>query len=73
MLLVGDTTHGAPTHAERIVHHRALRALQFRMSREPYPARLIYCAGPAMIDALDTLVAAREHAETQALLARSSP
>ena len=72
VLLVGDTTHGAPTHAERIVHHRALRALQFRMSREPYPARLIYCAGPAMIDALDTLVAAREHAK-RSMLARSSP
>jgi iron complex transport system substrate-binding protein len=72
VLLVGDTTHGAPTHAERIVHHRALRALQFRMSREPYPARLIYCAGPVMIDALDTLVAAREHAK-RSVLARSSP
>jgi iron complex transport system substrate-binding protein len=62
VLLVGDTTYGAPTHAERIVHHRALRALQYRMSREPFPARLMYCAGPAMIDALDGLVAARRHA-----------
>jgi iron complex transport system substrate-binding protein len=62
ILLVGDTTRGAATHAERIVHHRALRALQARMSREPFPARLVYCAGPAMIDALDALVAAREHA-----------
>jgi len=72
VLLVGDTTYGAPTHAERLVHHRALRALQFRMSREPFPARLIYCSGPAMIDALDALVAARRHAG-QTLLTRSPP
>ncbi len=72
VLLVGDTTYGAPTHAERLVHHRALRALQSRMSREPFPARLIYCAGPAMIDTLDTLVAARHHAN-QILLTRSTP
>lgn len=64
VLLVGDTTYGAPTHAERLVHHRALRALELRMSREPFPARLLYCAGPAMIEALDTLVAARRHAST---------
>lgn len=62
VLLVGDTTHGAPTHAERIVHHRALRAVEFRMSREPFPARLLYCSGPTIIDALDALVSAREHA-----------
>lgn len=62
VLLVGDTTYGAPTQSERIVQHRALRALEFRMSREPFPARLLYCAGPAMIDALDALVAARRHA-----------
>jgi iron complex transport system substrate-binding protein len=72
VLLVGDTTYGAPTHAERIVQHRALRALQFRMSREPFPARLIYCAGPAMIDTLEALTAARVHAG-QTVLTRSVP
>ncbi|MET0658969.1 MAG: ABC transporter substrate-binding protein [Steroidobacteraceae bacterium] len=72
ILLVGDTTHGAPTHAERVVHHRALRALQFRMHREPFPARLQYCSGPTMIEALDALVLAREHA-TRIPVARSSP
>lgn len=61
ILLVGETTRGAPTHAERIVHHRALRALEAQMTRESYPARLLYCSGPTMIDALDALVAAREH------------
>jgi iron complex transport system substrate-binding protein len=72
VLLVGDTTYGAPTHAERLVHHRALRALQSRMSREPFPARFLYCAGPAMIDALDALVAARQHTG-QTRLTRSAP
>jgi iron complex transport system substrate-binding protein len=59
ILLVGATTRGAPTHAEGVVHHRALRALESRMRREPLPARLLYCAGPTMMDALDALVAAR--------------
>ena len=71
VLLVGDTTQGAPTHAERIVQHRALRALQFRMQREPFPARLMYCSGPTMIAALDALVAAREHAVHIAVAGRS--
>ena len=62
ILLVGDTTAGAATHAERIVHHRAFRAIEPRMQREPYPAKLLYCAGPTMIHALDALVAARNHA-----------
>ena len=61
ILLVGDTTRGAPTHAERIVHHRALRALQAHMRRESFPVRLIYCSGPTIIPSLDALVAAREH------------
>jgi iron complex transport system substrate-binding protein len=72
VLLVGDTTYGAPTMAERVVHHPALRAVEFRMSREPFPARLIYCAGPPMIDALDALAAARKHAR-HALLTRRVP
>lgn len=72
ILLVGDTTYGAPTQAERIVHHPALQALESRMSREPFPARLLYCAGPAMIDAIAALVAARDHA-TRTAVARGTP
>jgi iron complex transport system substrate-binding protein len=73
ILLVGDTTHGAPTHSERIVHHRALRALQFHMRRESFPARLLYCSGPAMIEALAALVAAREHRVSAALAPGEAP
>ena len=62
VLLVGETSNGAPMLAERIVHHRALRALHAQMRREIFPARLLYCAGPTMIEALDALVAARDDA-----------
>jgi iron complex transport system substrate-binding protein len=60
VLLVGATTDDAATHAERIVNHRALHALGHRMTRMPYPARLLYCAGPTIIHALDALVTARD-------------
>ena len=59
ILLVGETSPGAAMHAERIVHHRAFRAFEGRMQRASYPAKLLYCAGPTMIEALDALVAAR--------------
>lgn len=70
VLLAGDTTAAAATQAEHLVHHRALRALESRMSREPFPARLFNCAGPTMILALDALVAARKRA-TEALKERA--
>jgi iron complex transport system substrate-binding protein len=62
LLLVGETTRGAPTQAERIVHHRALRVLEDRMTRHEYPARLLYCAGPTIIPALAALANARDKA-----------
>ena len=72
VLLVGETSPGAPTQSERIVRHRALRALQSQMTSEPFPARLLYCAGPTMIDAIDALVAARDDA-TQTLRRANAP
>lgn len=64
VLLVGETSPGAPLHAERIVRHRALRALESQMTQEVFPARLLYCSGPTMIQAASTLVRAREHAQS---------
>jgi iron complex transport system substrate-binding protein len=62
VLLVGETEPNAPTQAERVVQHRALRAIESRMQREVFPVRQLYCAGPTMIDALGTLAQARNHA-----------
>lgn len=62
VLLVGEPSRAAMTQAERLVLHRALRALGPSMSREIFPERLLYCAGPVMIEALAALAAAREHA-----------
>jgi iron complex transport system substrate-binding protein len=64
VLLVGETSPGAPLKTERIVRHRALRALESRMTQAEFPARLVFCAGPTMIDAADSLARAREHAQS---------
>jgi len=62
VLLVGETSPGAPMQEEKIVHHRALRALESQMTQAVFPARLLYCAGPTMIPSVATLVQAREEA-----------
>ncbi|HEY0940799.1 MAG TPA: ABC transporter substrate-binding protein [Steroidobacter sp.] len=62
VLLVGDTLPGAPLQEERIVRHRALRALQPRMTLAEFPARLLFCAGPTMVEAVAALTRAREQA-----------
>lgn len=64
VLLVGETSPGAPLRTERIVRHRALRALESQMTQEVFPARLVFCAGPTMIEAADALARAREHAQS---------
>lgn len=64
VLLVGETSPGSPLQAERIVRHRALRALESQMTQEVFPARLLFCAGPTMIDAAESLARAREHARS---------
>ena len=64
VLLVGETSPGAPLRAERIVRHRALRALESQMTQEIFPARFLFCAGPTMIEASEALVRAREHARS---------
>jgi iron complex transport system substrate-binding protein len=62
VLLVGETSPGAPMQDEKIVHHRALRALESQMTQAVFPARLLYCAGPTMVPAVAALVHAREEA-----------
>lgn len=62
ILLVDDVAPGTALGSEKLVRHRALQALQDPMTQAVLPARLIYCAGPVMIDTLDALVTAREQA-----------
>jgi iron complex transport system substrate-binding protein len=69
LLLVADVAAGSPMHAARIADHRALRVLD--IPRAEYPARLMYCAGPTIVDAVRTLVAAREHVYARARSASS--
>lgn len=64
VLLVGETSRGASLQVEKVVRHRALRALESQMTRSVFPAQLVYCAGPTMIEAAAALVRAREEALT---------
>jgi iron complex transport system substrate-binding protein len=64
VLLVGETSPGAPMREEKIVRHRALRALGSRMTQAVFPARLLYCSGPTMVPAVAALVDAREKAQS---------
>ena len=64
VLLVGETSSGAPMQTEKIVRHRALRALEPKMTLSVFPARLLYCAGPTMVESVAALVNAREHARS---------
>lgn len=71
VLLVGETSPGAPLQSERVVRHRALRALESQMTQSVFPAKLLYCAGPTMIEAVASLVHAREQAQA-AIRARNT-
>lgn len=67
VLLAGEVSPGAPTWAERIVSHPALKAIGPRMRREPFPQRLLYCGGPVLLETAAVLAEARRKAlETNA-------
>jgi iron complex transport system substrate-binding protein len=59
VLLAGESTEAAFSRAQRILTHRVLLRLDTRMTRVFYPAQLLYCAGPAILDALEALDRAR--------------
>ena len=44
---------------DRLAHHPALRRLAARIAIEPYPVRLMNCGGPAIVEAMARLTAAR--------------
>ena len=59
VLLAGETAPGAPTWADRIMRHPALGRMEPRMRRAVFPQRLLYCAGPVLIETAAALSAAR--------------
>ncbi len=50
VLLAGTPDPGAPTWADRIIAHPALRAVAPRMYRASFPQTLTFCGGPVLID-----------------------
>ncbi len=61
ILLAGEARPDKPTWADRILRHPALARLEGRMQRATFPDRLLYCAGPVLIEAADAL--RRAHAQ----------
>lgn len=62
VLLSGDPAPGARSWADRIMTHPALASLAGRTHRARLPERLIYCAGPVLIQTAATLKAAHRSA-----------
>lgn len=50
VLLAGAAHPGAPTWADRIIAHPALKAVAPRMYRASFPQTLTFCGGPVLID-----------------------
>ncbi len=59
VLLAGEARPGAPTWADRVLHHPALARVAGRMHRASLPQRLTFCGGPVLIDLAATLARAR--------------
>ena len=62
VLLAGEIRPNMPTWADRVLRHPALQGMEGRMKRATFPDRLIYCGGPALIEAAGALVRARDAA-----------
>ena len=62
VLLASEAEPGAPTWADRIVHHPALARLSGRMFRASFPQHLVFCGGPVIIEAAQTLADIRRRA-----------
>lgn len=60
VLLAGEAFHGAPTWADRIIRHPALRSLEPNTFRAAFHQRLLYCGGPVLIQTAAALKKARE-------------
>lgn len=59
LLLAGSVSAGAPSWAERVLSHPALKAVEGRMARMDFPEALLYCGGPVLLKTAAALKAAR--------------
>jgi len=62
LLLAGQAAPDAPTWADRVGGHPALRSISGRMRRVAFPERLLYCGGPVLIETAAVLARARDAA-----------
>lgn len=62
LLLAGQPKPGAPTWADRVLTHPALKRLSHRIHVAAFPQRLMFCGGPVLIETAAMLAAAREAA-----------
>lgn len=62
VLLAGEAEPGAPTWADRVLNHPALKRARHRMYRAVFPQQLTFCGGPVLIQAAQMLARARESA-----------
>ena len=62
VLLAGEAFQGAPTWADRIIRHPALRSLEPNTFRAAFHQRLLYCGGPVLIQTAAALKKARQDA-----------
>ncbi|MFD1191619.1 ABC transporter substrate-binding protein [Phenylobacterium conjunctum] len=60
VLLAGQLAPGAPTWADRVIAHPALR--RARLHRAVFPQNLTFCGGPVLIDCAAMLAKARREA-----------
>lgn len=62
ILLSGEAYPGAPSWAERVMEHPALKRVAGRMQTAVFPERLLFCGGPVLIQTAAALKRAREAA-----------
>lgn len=58
-LLFSNATEAKTGRRDRMLSHPVMKKLSHRIMIADYPARLLHCAGPTLIDAVATLSAAR--------------
>ena len=63
VILAGQPEPGAPTWADRLLHHPAFVKLGRRVRFTPFPQRLMFCGGPVIVETAAMLAKARRDAQ----------